>query len=314
MAARIKSITFDCADPYRLAQFWSQLTGFMEDPANGNAPEDPEALLLSPDGSLALLFIGVPEPKQLKNRVHLDPVPLECRRDEEVDRALGLGARVVDDHRRSAGAGWVVLADPEGNEFCIERSDGERTPSLEHLGGALDAVGDLITKVRPEQWSAPTPCAEWTVRQLVNHLIGMNRVFAVLLADESAPPRPAGDCVEDDPVGAYRDSAARLQAAFAQPGVLERSYHGPLGTATGAERLQIRLYDLLAHAWDLAQATGQPAELPNDLAEQSLAFVRAQLADQTRPGRFGPAQIVPDHAPAIERPVAFLGRRVDTGG
>ena len=51
MAVRIKSITFDCADPYRLAQFWSQLTGFSEDPDNGNAPDDPEALLLSPDGS-----------------------------------------------------------------------------------------------------------------------------------------------------------------------------------------------------------------------------------------------------------------------
>jgi len=54
MAVRIKSITFDCADPYRLAQFWSQLTGFIEDPDNGNASEDPEGLLLSPDGSLAL--------------------------------------------------------------------------------------------------------------------------------------------------------------------------------------------------------------------------------------------------------------------
>lgn len=63
MAVRIKSITFDCADPYLLAQFWSQLTGFSEDPCNGNAPGDPEALLLSPDGPLALLFIAVPEPK-----------------------------------------------------------------------------------------------------------------------------------------------------------------------------------------------------------------------------------------------------------
>ena len=76
MAVRIKSITFDCADPYRLAQFWLQLTGFSEDPGNGNAPDDPEALLLSPDGSLALLFIAVPEPKHVKNRVHLDLVPL----------------------------------------------------------------------------------------------------------------------------------------------------------------------------------------------------------------------------------------------
>jgi uncharacterized protein (TIGR03083 family) len=107
--------------------------------------------------------------------------------------------------------------------------------------------------------------------------------------------------------GAYRDSAAKLQAAFAQPGVLQRIYRGPLGEATDAERLQIRLYDLLAHGWDLARATGQPAAPPDDVAEQSLAFVRGQLAEQARPGRFGPAQRFAD--PAIERLVGFLGRR-----
>jgi uncharacterized protein (TIGR03086 family) len=84
----------------------------------------------------------------------------------------------------------------------------------------------------------------------------------------------------------------------------------PLGTATGAERLQIRLYDLLAHGWDLAQATGQPAALPEDLAEQALAFAHTYLADQARPGRFAPAQLAADHAPAIERFAAFLGRAV----
>jgi hypothetical protein len=64
MAVRINTITFDCADPYSLAQFWLQLTGFSEDPDNGNAPDNPEALLLSPDGSLTLLFIAVPDSKQ----------------------------------------------------------------------------------------------------------------------------------------------------------------------------------------------------------------------------------------------------------
>jgi uncharacterized protein (TIGR03086 family) len=269
--------------------------GFIENADNSNAPEDPEALLLSPDGQLALLFIAVPEHKQVKNRVHLDMVPLDRRRDEEVDRLLGHGARVVDDQRRPDGAGWVVLADPEGNEFCVERSDVERsdierTARVEQLGRAFAAVGDLITKVRPQQWSAPTPCTNWTVRQLVEHLIGMNRVFAALLADEPPPPRPAADHIEADPVGAYRDSAARLQAAFDQPGVLERTYRGPLGEATGAERLQIRLYDLLAHGWDLAQATGQPAALPDDAAELALAFVRIQLTEQARPVR-SPAPI-----------------------
>ena len=308
MAVRIKSITFDCTDPYRLAQFWSQLTGFAQDPDNANAPDDPEALLLSPDGQLALLFIAVPEPKKVKNRVHLDLVPIDGPRDGEVDRLLGLDGRLVDDQRRPDGTGWVVMADPEGNEFCIERSDVERLDLVEQLSRAFAAVGELIGSVRPEQWTAPTPCTDWTVRRLVDHVIGMNRVFTALLAGEPPPPRPAADHVEADPVGAYRDSAAGLMAAFAQPGVLDRVYHGPLGAATGAERLQIRLYDLLAHGWDLARATGQPVELPEDAAEQSLGFVRVQLTEDARPGRFGPAQPVADDAPAIERLVAFLGR------
>jgi hypothetical protein len=113
MAVRIKSITFGCADPCRLAQFWLQLTGFSEDPGNGNAPDDPEALLLSPDGSLALLFIAVPARRHVKNRVHLDLVPLTSRRDEEAGQLLRIGARLAGDQRRPDGGGWVVLSDPE---------------------------------------------------------------------------------------------------------------------------------------------------------------------------------------------------------
>ena len=199
------------------------------------------------------------------------------------------------------------------NIIASERGDAERAPLVEQLGRAFDAVAGLIGNIRADQWSAPTPCTDWTVRQVVNHLIGMNRVFVALLADQPPPPRPSADHVEDDPAGAYRGSAAALLAAFGRPGVLERTYRGPLGTATGAERLQIRLYDLLAHGWDLAQATEQPADLPEDLAEQSLAFVRTQLTEQARPGRFGPAQSVAEQAPAIERLAAFLGRPVNPG-
>jgi Glyoxalase-like domain len=126
MTARPRNITFDCADPYRLAGFWSQVTGYGEDPDNSNEPDDPEALLVGPDGQANLLFIGVPEPKAVKNRVHLDLVPTDRSRDQEVGRLLGLGARLVADHRRPDGTGWAVLADPEGNEFCVERSVSER--------------------------------------------------------------------------------------------------------------------------------------------------------------------------------------------
>ena len=118
---------------------------------------------------------------------------------------------------------------------------------------------------------APTPCGEWTVRDVVNHLVGMNLVFAALL-DSGPTPEPGADYLGQDPLGAYQSSAPALHNAFTRPGVLKRSYAGSLGNATGAERLQIRLYDLLAHGWDLGQATGIPARLPDDLAGRALAF------------------------------------------
>ena len=68
----------------------------------------------------------MPDDKQVKNRVHLDLVPTDRTRDEEVERVLALGAAVVDDQRKPDGTGWVVFADPEGNELCILRSDAER--------------------------------------------------------------------------------------------------------------------------------------------------------------------------------------------
>lgn len=124
MTVRIRTITFDCAEPYRLSLFWSRVTGFGEDPGDPNLPGQDEALLLGPGGTPNLLFVRVPEPKRVKNRVHLDLSPLESApraRDAEMARLLDLGATLADDCRRPDGSGWVVLADPEGNEFCVER-------------------------------------------------------------------------------------------------------------------------------------------------------------------------------------------------
>jgi len=123
-------------------------------------------------------------------------------------------------------------------------------------------------------------------------------------------PERGSDHLGDDPVGAYRESAAALQRAFRRPEVLERSYRGPLGDATGADRLQIRLYDLPTHGWDLAQATGIPADLPDDLAEHALALVRDQLSTQPRTGRFAQPQPIHHTVPPIEQLAAFLGRQV----
>jgi hypothetical protein len=82
-------------------------------------------MLKGPLGEPNLLFIPVPESKTAKNRLHLDLQPT-IPREEEVYRLLRLGATLVDDRREVDGTGWAVMADPEGNEFCVERSKAER--------------------------------------------------------------------------------------------------------------------------------------------------------------------------------------------
>jgi predicted enzyme related to lactoylglutathione lyase len=126
MPSQIRHVTVDCADPYALAQFWCEVTGWTLG-ADDN-PGDPEAEAAPPAGSgaTALLFIRVPEGKSVKNRVHLDIAPTGRSRDEEVERLVALGATVIDRRVTDTGAGWVVMGDPEGNEFCVERSAAER--------------------------------------------------------------------------------------------------------------------------------------------------------------------------------------------
>ncbi len=130
-AVRIRTITIECRDPYPLVAFWTKVTEYQEDPGNPNEPGDPEGLLVAPGGSLRLLFIKVPEPVREASRFRLDLTPAERSRDEEVDRLLKMGATLVDDHREPSGDGWVVLADPEGNEFSVGRRAVEDGPAAE---------------------------------------------------------------------------------------------------------------------------------------------------------------------------------------
>jgi predicted enzyme related to lactoylglutathione lyase len=121
---RLRHVSVDCADPYELASFWSRVTGWPL--SDEDDPGDPEALVESPSPVPGLLFIRVPEAKTVKNRLHFDWMPTERSRDEEVERLEGMGARVYEDHRTADGKGWVTMLDPEGNEFCVERSAAER--------------------------------------------------------------------------------------------------------------------------------------------------------------------------------------------
>jgi catechol 2,3-dioxygenase-like lactoylglutathione lyase family enzyme len=188
MTLRIRHVTVDCTDPYSLARFWSRLIGYREDPRSPNRPGEPEALLIDPQGTAGLLFIRVPEPKAVKNRLHFDVWPDGTDgldRDQALEIALGLGASLVEDRREPEGGGWLVLADPEGNEFCLERSQAERSSSAEaaadeHLRYELDRAYDrqlrLLGQVRRR------------LTDIGNQRARLERELSVLAAQDSASP------------------------------------------------------------------------------------------------------------------------------
>jgi uncharacterized protein (TIGR03086 family) len=184
------------------------------------------------------------------------------------------------------------------------------TDAPDQVARALDATGRLVAAVREDQWTAPTGCPGWSVRDLLGHLVGGNRAFAALAAGQA--PSGAADPLGDDPVAAYRESGEALCAAFTRPGVLDEVFPVPAGALPGAVVLHLRLTEVLVHGWDLARATAQPTSgLPDDLAEQELAFSRVQLARMPPDRRpFAPSQPVADDAPAIDRLAALLGRPV----
>ncbi|HTT89254.1 MAG TPA: VOC family protein [Acidimicrobiales bacterium] len=126
MTSWLRNITFDCRDALALGRFWAAVLGW-----NVYCDDDPPVLVapsFPPPAGPTMLFIPVPEPRTVKNRVHVDLAPADRARDEEVARLVELGATVVEDHRDEPGEGlgWVWLADPEGNDFCVELSTAER--------------------------------------------------------------------------------------------------------------------------------------------------------------------------------------------
>src|ERR1700680_4499803 len=184
---------------------------------------------------------------------------------------------------------------------------------IDGLARALVASNGLIATVREDQWSNPSPCPEFNARALVNHLVFCSRVFAGILVGEPPPSveeltrQRAVDHLGVDPLTAHRDAGAALLAAFRDPNVLERRFWSPVGTVPGAVLLRLRIAEELVHGWDIAQATGQLPRLPEDLAEDELAFSRGQLdGNIPRTYRFGEAQPVADDAAAIDRLAAFL--------
>jgi uncharacterized protein (TIGR03086 family) len=175
------------------------------------------------------------------------------------------------------------------------------------LRRAGEMAAQLIDKTTPEQLGLPTPCSEWDVRALINHITSGNLRFIGVLGGPPGPA-PGEDVLGDDPAAAFRSSFTKLAAAFDEDGVLERTVQTPLGEGPGVLLLTIRITELTTHSWDIAVATGQPRDLDPALIEFAAAALRASNLPRGEGGPFGPEQPVPDDAPAADRLAALAGR------
>ncbi|TQL69003.1 hypothetical protein FB381_2904 [Nocardioides albertanoniae] len=127
MTLFVSHTTIDCHDAYALSEWWKALLGYVDVEGDPNLPGHEECMILDPETGHRLLFIEVPDAELPAKRIHLDLRPRSGTRDEEVERLLGLGATQVADHRGKygPGTGWVIFADPEGNQLCVLRSEAE---------------------------------------------------------------------------------------------------------------------------------------------------------------------------------------------
>ena len=114
--SRLRDICIDCMDPHRIADFWAAVLGYTIRPSAPEEPPDYSIALDPPEGGLRIWCNKVPEPKVVKNRVHID---INMPDAAELARLQRLGARVLHElHDTEGRVKWTVMADPEGNEFC----------------------------------------------------------------------------------------------------------------------------------------------------------------------------------------------------
>jgi uncharacterized protein (TIGR03086 family) len=179
---------------------------------------------------------------------------------------------------------------------------------------ALDATSRIVRGVDASQMDKPTPCEDYDVRALLNHVVSGNLWVAPLVEGktiEEVGDRYDGDVVGDDPSAAYEASAASAAQAFAQSGAMDAPVAVSYGPVPGSVYAGHRFIDVLIHGWDLAVATGQDRTLDPVLVEACWDVVRPQADLLKGSGAFGTEVPVPDDADSQTRLLALLGRRAD---
>ncbi len=166
------------------------------------------------------------------------------------------------------------------------------------LTHALDQLGDLLVHVSADRLDGPTPCADWTLGQLADHVVAAPEKFAVMLRGDQPDWSAGPPHLDEGWASAFRSSADELMHLW---------HKGPAeGDGPGPEW---QTAEFAVHTWDLAHALGRSTgELDPEVAEQGLAFMKANLRDEMRGEAFGPEQPAPEGADAYDAIAAFAGR------
>lgn len=177
---------------------------------------------------------------------------------------------------------------------------------------AMSATSAYLDSVRAEQWRNATPCSEWNVRDIANHIIGENLWAAELLPGKSIEEvgnRLDGDLAGGDPAAAYRASVQAATLACTAPGSMEATCHLSFGDYSGADYAGQLLLDTVVHGWDIARATGQDTRPDDELVTACLPIAEEMTAQFRSAGVFGENLPVSPDADAQTRLLAIMGRR-----
>ncbi|MFF3326625.1 TIGR03086 family metal-binding protein [Streptomyces sp. NPDC002889] len=178
---------------------------------------------------------------------------------------------------------------------------------------ALELAGRTIAAVGPEQYDGATPCPDYTVRDLCNHLVSVARRVAVIGAGGEffSVPHFAEDVADGAWPAAWEAGARDIGAVWSDPAVLGRQVGLPWGAVPGAAAAVIYTNEFVLHTWDLAKATGQRPQWDPAVLAAPLANMRRAVPAEPRGGQvpFGPVVEVPEDAPDIDKLVGWYGRR-----
>jgi uncharacterized protein (TIGR03086 family) len=185
--------------------------------------------------------------------------------------------------------------------------------STQPLETAIQTTRGVLAGVTREQLGLPTPCASWTVADVINHVVGGQYFFAASMRGET-PSSDRPDFAAGDFVAAFEDGSAASLAAFGVDGAMERTVHLPFGDMPGSVVVGLAATDTFTHAWDVARATGQPSDLAPELAAGLLERIKVGLPPEVRgadgEAPFGPEQEAPAGSSNADQLAAFLGRNV----